>query len=241
MQTVEFIIDGDGNIFKETRDRQPVNAAGAITARFAKGVIRKLPSIVEIPGFGTAGVASQDDKSQYWSLRLETLVLNSEFKIKDGVLSPQFRSEPGNPLLEIDWKPPEDMRLMFVAQIVNSSETAIVNKQYLFALSGDGNAWRLPVSNLYETCELCAGNYESITTTSAQSLQRALEQFHKSGWNKDLWDRTQDLKNTSRMFRFIPKTDKGFTQQPYEGAAEGKHWSLLCQKVATEITKLIVL
>lgn len=241
-----YVTEEDGSIFKEEITRTPIDITASLLAQLSAGTVLSLRNACVIPGFGPASI-SLSGKDSYWTVPMESIQLNTWFKKVGDILVPVFREDAGLPTpMTLTWRNSiattiTPMRLIFLAHVVEYPPTAKlyrINKVYFFAFSKDGNAWRLPLANLYEHCEVCNGDFSSQSGTAEETVQLALEQFTKSQWNKDLTDRTSNPGFTAKMFRFQPKGDKDFEQLPVNAT----DWIKVADKISNpDIVKYVVL
>lgn len=244
-QKTQFIIDTNGRIFREDSVRQEINPGEELYKAFTHGIFMKHPNFANIPGYGPAHMTYEMDRNiQYWSVPINTINFRTTFRtIKEtGELYPSFghKDQTAEPIMEIEWNKDDamqsqdsQMHLRFVALIIGGRDGYHVSSHghFLYAFDGRGVAWRLPVSNLYETCEICMGEYQSTAPTATEVVEKALAQFRKASWNSDLFT-THD--STHQMIRFKP-LDKGFQTMPIQT----RGWTTLCQKVSTAQLKYI--
>jgi hypothetical protein len=179
---------------------------------------------------GNVSLAAQSDNNAIYSLPVHKLTINAPFQTTEkGVLSPAFDSTSA-PQFIIEWQVPETMRLMLLVSIYADYSKASGGDQYLAAFDKVGRAFRLPISNLYGDCRLCHGKYTEAHNTSLDLLRAAWTQFHKSSWNRDLYNDSSSTRRdaTKKMFSFIADNES-FKQLPISG-----DWSELCEKVGSE-------
>lgn len=238
--TVEFVIKPDGEIVKRSTQEVPIEVLPTIKAAFQTGATFQIKGFMDFdnPFYGGCGLVanSATPNALMWSVRVRTINLNTHFQMVDKVLTPDFRGDQtGSTPLEIAWRVPDDMRVvlgMSVGMSVTGSSTGLwtLGKHYLVAYdTGGKRTWKLPVSNLYNTLELCHGQDKSSHPSALKAVQAALAAFQASKWNADLYSATS---NTGAMFRFEPE-NSGFKQLPLV-LASGKDWTSLCDKIANE-------
>lgn len=234
MTTETLFVVNQGGCERWDITKRRVVAEPALADAFLKGTPRKNPAVVEVGGnYGKAGV-SMLEKYEMWSVRVLKLALNAPFVLTDGVHTPAFNS-PDEPIMPMIWTPPSNMSLVLGITVLRDgigpgTYKFYAGDHYLVAFSGDGNMWRLPLSNLYEDCKLCHGQEVVKRPTAMEIVGRSCDLFNKSQWNADLYaegDRTR-REATRKMFRFKP-LEKGFEQLAIE-----TDWTKLCQKVALE-------
>ncbi len=242
-QQREYVVKHDGTLIRRDISEVEVSVTQAALQALATGVVMKVRKAIPIPGFGVASIATADPDSKvsYWTVPLGGLTLKTRYELKDGIMYPRFRSASvDHPIIEMKWTNNiaftlVGMALKFVARVETAVANSTVSKVYLFAYSSDGNAWRLPLANLFETCEICNGTYNSRSASAAEAVQAALEQFDKAQWNQDLVERTTDQSAFDKFWRFKP-LEKGFEQLHVNAI----NWTNLCTKVSTDTMNYVV-
>jgi hypothetical protein len=165
----------------------------------------------------------------WWTVPIRGLSLRAPFDGRDGVLWPAF-DKPDMPQFEMRWAPPEDMKLVLGIGVTDLG----VHSMVLVAFNDAGDAWRLPLSNVYDNGSLCWGRTAIQGDTMLHCLREAVECFEKSSWNSDLYaERT--LEHTKLMFSFKANGEK------FEQVPAPKIWTSICEKVSTkEIEEMLV-
>lgn len=214
--------------------RTTIDVGQQIAEQFASGVIRKVDRVAYIGGsFGFSGMATNKCDEIWWTVQVVKLVINAPFIVIDDVVSPSF--DGTGPSVRLEWEVPETIRLRLSVCTITNRHGINAGDQYLHAFDSVGIAYRLPVSNVYEDCRVCSGKFNSESSSHAESLKLALDQFERSPWNIDLYGASdKERKNTQRMFRFKPDKDK-FEQLPMM-IGSNYHWTSLCESVANVIT-----
>lgn len=176
-----------------------------------------------------------------------SLSLNTQYKInKDKTLTPVFLhrdekdSEEGKryPSFVGKWLVPSDMSLMYAAQIVDvdsmAPSTSYDHKCFLIAWDGAGRAFRLPLPNLFDNCDMCTGKFDGMGDSIEMAFDKACNQMEKSEWNNDLLDAGR-LTGAEAMFRFKTSEANGEMECiPFEG-----DWKKHCPKVANAVTEIL--
>lgn len=242
-QKSQFIISPEGLFYREDIHRYLIDPGPELEKLFKSTLSVKIPKLMVLPTWGTVSVAVDENAYQYWSVTVDEINFKTCFYVKGegeaAELIPMFRESPTNPAISIPWKvvdalkeQSKPMYLKFMAHIIQDGAAYKVHKQYLYAFDDSGNAYRLPISNLYDTCELCNGEYNSRSTTALECLSKALNQFRNSPWNSDLWKDSAIVEN---FIRFKP-LETGFTTLPIKN-----DWRKWCSKIATQLQKHAIL
>lgn len=225
--------------------RQQLDLTSGVIDALTESVTRKCANVIPMtlvyPGEpGTVGVALLGNEVRIFSMPVAQLPLHTRYESgTDGVLTPDFTAASGPPL-PINWIPPSTMKLTLCLIVGPKFEN---KNQYLAATDRNQRLWRLPVSNLYEDCKLCSGNYaQSVGLAGAggsclQALQAAWNQFRLSKWNADLWsDSKVERKNAvKKLFRFKARGE-GFEQVAVDG-----EWTTLCEKVGHDMLQRAII
>lgn len=209
-------------------------------AQEARATVPKLlPSSVLHPEWQEyfSGVSfASSTTHMYWAIKLNVLRLQCRIKpIEDGkVITPDFEAPAGQgeALVDLHWVPPLDMSIWYcVNTFVRDDGTICNNKSYLIALDSVWQAYRLPVSNVYENCELCTGDFNGRARTHLEVVQKCMAQFIASTWNADLANRGTNAAPHA-MFRFEPLAgEAGFRQLSIANHAS-IHWTRYCDKAS---------
>lgn len=163
--------------------------------------------------------------SSFWIPVLK-INLTAPFKVcDDGSAWPVF--DGTLPIFEITWNTPPDMNL-FLVVLLNQLHYEIAT--YLVAMEENKYQWRIPISNLYDDCKLCNGNYERKYGV-VQALTAAWDQFNLSRWNRDLYASSSEVfrEKTKKMFGF-KSVNNTFEQVPMS-----VDWREYCEKINNEI------
>ena len=243
MNTTQFVIDLSGRFYRETIDRSPIDPGDALLkALSASAPAVKLKNLFVMPGCGPVSVSIESGGRQYWTVPLTEIVFRSTFKAvtteSGPEMYPSFQKE--GPNLSIAWNIAEAIAgketpaIRFVAQVVLSGGLYYVEKQHIYALSTDGNAYIMPMANVYNSGEICAGDYNSQSETAAGAVEKAIAQFRSAPYNRDLYESAYESL-TAKFFHFKP-LQTGFQTLPIVG-----DWWRLCEKVSVPLLKYVIL
>jgi hypothetical protein len=154
-----------------------------------------------------------------------SLPLTAPYAVEGTTVYPVF--DGAHPITALRWNIPANMRLYLVAHIGNTMECV---EQFLVAIDDEKRCWRLPVSNLYADCRLCAGRFNSAGSDILDVCKRTWEQFQLSSWNQDLYGDSSAARRigTKVLFLYDVKDDNFIQRQP------PKKWMEMCEKVATD-------
>jgi len=241
-ETTEFYIDMNGRVFREYRQRDEIDPGDALQKVFTANVTTTARNFMELPGHGPIHVVHQQAESRlHFSVPLETIHFRTTFKTitsdegyKDQ-LYPTFGGK-NDATLDIEWnradamlKQDATMRLRFhvMVQPAGADQWQAVD-HYLYAFDGRGVIYKLPFGNIYDTCQVCMGEYSSVANTALGALQKAIAQFRTAPWNADLFYNQNDI---WKFVRF-KALEKGFQTQPIIPA-----WTTMCPKVSTAFSK----
>jgi len=229
-----YVITEGGELLYVQQTSHPIDVTQQIIDNLCRDTVRRVKNVIPMscitgdpksPGCAslTIGASSRLVNMPIFSLNLSTVYL-----LDGEVLYPSFDSE--GPVMPMVWEVPSDMRVFLTVML---SDTLIDLAQYLTAFDPEGRSYRLPLSNLYEDCKLCAGaNDIAQGANLVAAAARAWNQFKLSNWQKDLYASQGDAGRlaTKSMFRFLPKNE-GFEQQRVLGG----DWRAHCKKVAVDI------
>jgi len=245
MNESRFVIDTQGRVFLEHFERSEIEPGDALQKAFTTNVVTTARNFMELPGHGPIHVVhQQSDSTLHISVPLETINFRTTFKAikEDDGYKDQFyptfaHKDSGEPILEMEWnradamlKQDATMRIRFHLLIRPSSngDQWLCHDHYLYAFDGRGVAWRLPLGNLYETCQVCMGQYNSTSPTVLEAVQKAIHQFRTAPWNSDLFYQGDTI---WKFIRF-KSVDNKFHTQPILAP-----WTTLCTKVSTALLK----
>ncbi|MGZ4961681.1 MAG: hypothetical protein ACXWC8_03910 [Limisphaerales bacterium] len=229
MSTTEIIIRENGTIAERTIHERTLKVQKAVLEELSAHVTREIRQAVIVPNWGNAHANVSKD-STVWSIRLGRIPLNTCFGMVGGVLVPKF--EAAEMQMPLEWKAPESIRLVFVTETKFQGLKTVIQANWLFAFNDVGNAYRLPLPNLYDDCKLCMGSFTSAHNSAQECLVASLEQFRKSEWNSDLMPSIED---SQRLFRFKP-TNETFESLP----VDAPDWTDLCEKVSTSLIERVI-
>lgn len=169
---------------------------------------------------------------------LRHLNISTQYKIgKNKILTPVFlppADKPGAadhlPAFVGRWVPPFSMRLMYAARIYELGSgrphTSYNHGCFLIAWDEGGRAFRLPLPNLFDNCDMCTGQFNGSGDSIQEAFSKACEQMSRSEWNSDLLDNSR-LVGSEKMFRFEPGEGADMVSVPFT-----EDWKKLCPKVA---------
>ena len=230
---VEFLIEGDGKIFRRDIVSREIRITNEITTALCKDVSITVKNLMATEKQGMISMRSEMGGSIWWTVMLNHLNLRCPFIMRDGFFVPQLDRDD-EPIITLPWEVPNSMRLVFLA------ETAFIGSRsrkqgycYLFAIDENGDYYRLPLGNLYDECRICMGQEEFLSFDHLTTLNMVLEQFSNSEWNADLWTTERA---TQSMFRFVPD-GTGFKQ----AVMAITPWTKLCAKIGHATTEKVVL
>lgn len=242
----QHVIDAEGRIFRETFTRMEVDPGDSFQRAFTTGLVSRMRNIIELPGYGPCHVVLEHDSLiQYWSVPLATINFRTTFQAtkkddKDpGELFPTFGPKDSKePTLEIEWsladamvQQDEQMNLRFMVMVhQDRNQTYHTPKEgcFLYAFDGRKSCWRLPIANLYDTSQVCMGEFSSASPTSLGVVHKALAQFRSATWNSDLF---YDSDAVRRFIHFRPE-GTSFKTLPILSP-----WTTFCQKISTATLK----
>lgn len=233
-----FIITDAGAFFREDTTLREIMPGDALQKAFTTNIVSTSRNLLELPSHGPVHmVYEQQQATWHFSVPMETINFRTTFKpiineakYKDQLYPTFGAKETKETLLEIEWNREKAassqdalLKISLLVQVKMTGEGYYAHDHYLFAFDGRGVAYRMPIANLFDTCQVCMGVYDSKSTTAVGSVILALRQFRSATWNADLFH-SQDT-----VWRFIrfKALDKGFETQPIVGA-----WTTLCEKVA---------
>jgi hypothetical protein len=223
----EFILSSDGKIIqREIVENEKILSASALD-ELSTGVVRHLSAAFELPEIGPVN-CDINQECAHFTCRIPFLPLKTRYVIKDEILVPSFSSKR-DPVFDLKWKAPQDMRLILVIE-VHSGNTYLIGVCYLFAFDPDKRCYRLPLGNLYDDGKICMGDFRTNLGDCQKAVQAAWEQFKTSAWNGDLDSRKEW---SQQLFRFKATKD-GFDQlEPAD------KWTALADKISPPILNQI--
>jgi hypothetical protein len=106
------------------------------------------------------------------------------------------------------WTVPNNMRLTLCLYM--DGQNRVINT-FFVAHDNEGRQYMLPLSNLYDDCRLCTGQYDIAKGSSSfDAIYSSVQQFYSSSWQGDLFKADREHK-TLAMFGYKVEGDK-FTQ-----------------------------
>jgi len=237
----QFIISDSGVFYREDITRREIVPGDAFQRAFTTNIVSTCRNLLELPSHGPVHmVYEQMQQTWHFSVPMESINFRTTFKAigkddkyKDQLYPTFAPKESSETQLEIEWNraaamanQDATMRIRFLVQVKPDSrnpDAYYAHDHYLFAFDGRGVAYRLPIANLFDTCQVCMGSYDSKSTTAMGAVIQALRQFRSASWNADLF------KSSDTIWKFVrfKALEKGFETQPIIGA-----WTTMCEKVA---------
>lgn len=242
-EKTQFMITTEGRIFRHYQQIEEIDPGDALQRAFTTNVVTTTRDLLELPGYGPIHlVAQQQENKLHFSVPLETINFRTTWKAiaadegyKDQLFPTFADKNSAEPIIEIEWnradamlKQDATMRIRFHIIVQPDSGGWAAVDHYLYAFDGRGVAWRLPIANLFNTCQVCMGTYSSQSPTALGAVHKALAQFRTAPWNADLFYNANDV---WKFIRF-KALDKGFNTQPIVGP-----WTTMCNKVSTTLLK----
>lgn len=244
-EKTQFMVDLEGRIFRHYSQIEEIDPGDALQRAFTQNVVTVARNLMELPGHGLIHmVHQQSENAVHFSVPLETINFRTTFKpitadegYKDQLFPTFAHKDSNEPIMEIEWnradamaKQEATMRIRFhvIVKPVSGADMWVAADHYLYAFDGRGVAYRLPLANLYNTCRVCMGEYNSKAPSALETLQKALAQFRIAPWNSDLFESGHNIWEFVR-FKAL---EKGFHTQPII-----KPWTTYCTKLATATLK----
>ena len=238
----QFIISENGTFYREDITRREIIVGDALQRAFTTNIVSTVRNLVELPGHGPVHmVYEQQQATWHFSVPMESINFRTTFKpilgtatgetkYKDQLYPTFAPKDSTDTIMEIEWNramaaSSQDaaLKLRFLVQVKAHGEGYYCHDHYLFAFDGRGVAYRLPIANLFDTCQVCMGQYDGKSSTAMGSVILALRQFRSASWNADLFHSGEIV---WKFIRF-KALEKGFETQPIIGS-----WTTLCEKVA---------
>ncbi len=230
----------DGSAFHTIISRSPRQVTEAMMEKFNKGMVMNLKRAFPCPETGGSASLIFTTTDRYAVARLPHLKLNCHYRlIGDKVLVPVFIAKDSDTSEYIAaapvWKVPDDMVLLFATRVYNFSDlrrqpaTSPDQSCWLIAYDKDKRAYKLPISNVYDDCAVCMGQFDGAAPTVSEAFSRALKQFGASDWNADLAGGTG---NSDSLFRFKTKKDETESLPPTAP------WTSLCTVISTPMSTM---
>ncbi len=235
------VLNQDGTVEYVTEQRSQRNLTEDVINQISAKATRRLKDVF-LSGEDPVGVICNDSQTFAYKF-IKVLKINCTFKVTgETILRPIFinkdqKLESGDayPQFVAEWLVPKDMKLMFAAKIKNDGANIYTDYNHgcmLIAWSGK-SAYRLPLPNLYDNCDMCTGNFSGIGKSIQEAFAKAVEQMDKSEWNSDLLDGMRQ-RNADELFKFNPMPDGSMACIPYTG-----DWKALCPKAGNVNIELL--
>lgn len=226
LSRTEFVLSTEGKILQ----RQITELEKELTAEqlvsLADHSVIYWPDMLTHPKTGpvTIGISKNTMtlKAEITSIRIKT-----NYIVQGGVMTPAFELK-NEPVFDISWAVPGDMRVYFVVEL--GKKNHFLNA-HLLSLDDQKRCYRLPLGNIYSTGNICMGEFESRGSV-LDIFNRAFEQFDKSNWNSDLQDST-DVDIVGQLFRFKAVVDGFERLEPIV------KWQQVCDTIAPAILNFI--
>lgn len=235
-QKVLFVITDKSEMERWDITRSKININNAMIEGLTANLVRTAPDILpmtliekDLPG--GIGIALGPKGMFVARMQLAKLPMHAPFLVEGPSMSPVFDGQ--YPYMKQEWLVPENMRLYLA---VMCSPTMDCLDQFLVAIDAERRTWRLPVSNLYAECRLCAGRFDCHGKDLVDLLKKVWTQFNSSMWNSDLFgDSSPTRRSSSKLLFAYDISNEKITQR-----TPPKKWQDLCEKAATEfITQYI--
>jgi hypothetical protein len=235
----QFFIGDNGSFYREDTTRREIIVGDELQKAFLSNITTTCRSLLELPSHGPVHmIYEHQSMTWHFSVPMQTINFRTTFKpltkddkYKDQLYPTFHPKDSAETPLEIEWNlgqaaASQDavLQIRLLVQVKQDSPVRFVAvDHYLFAFDGKNAAYRLPIANLFDTCQVCMGTYDSRATTALGSVVLALRQFRAASWNADLFHSPDEI---WKFVRF-KALDKGFETQPIVGP-----WTKLCEKVA---------
>ena len=236
-------LNEDGTLEHVYESRSPRSLSDDLLAKISNKVVRCQHNVFRLDDISCGLITTENEL--YAFRFLKELKLNSLFEVgADKLLRPVFMNQVDQrmhaekyPRFTASWRVPDSMRLMFAAKVfvesIRAPYTSSSHACYLIAWCNDRKAFRLPLPNLFDNCDVCTGNFDGTGTCIQSAFAAACTQMEKAEWNSDLLDAAWE-RGSDTMFRFKPEAD-GMASVAFEG-----NWKELCPKVATATTEILM-
>lgn len=232
--TSELLLSNDGRIFRrDIAQREVAINEEAVFAAMKEGRTLKIRDALLVGKMPT-GLCIIQDKTEviqvFATVPLKFVRFNTGFKMVGDVVMPVFEKPTASslPRFNVDWDLDKacagKVRLWLLVQTKHSfgNRSHYVGECYLAATSNTNKTYRIPLSNVYDECKICMGDFNRDHPTLQQTVDAALEQFLTSPWNSDL---KKSSEKSDAFFRFKPE-NAGFETLPIVG-----QWNNLCERV----------
>jgi hypothetical protein len=235
----QYIISETGQFFREDIMRKEILPGDALQKAFSTNIVVTTRGLMELPGHGQVHlIYEQATETWHFSVPMQTINFRTTFKpittdegYKDQLYPTFADAGSKEPMMEIEWNKQDacisqstSMNLVFLVQVKRDNGSYYAADHYFYAFDDKKSAWRLPIANLYNTCQVCMGGYESTSTTAVGAVFNALRQFRSASWNEDLFNHGDSV---WKFIRF-KALKKGFETQPIIDS-----WTSHCDKIST--------
>lgn len=241
-EKTEFVISRDGRFYRRYETMEEIDPGNELQKVFTTAVHTTTRNLLELQGHGPIHlVAQQAENTMHVSVPMNEINFKTTFKvITEGAhkdqLYPSFATKNSTEtMMEIPWKLEQamekqdaSMRIRFHVMCRPNGDGWYAVDHYLYAFDGRGVAYRLPIANLFDTCQVCMGEYNSMHQNLIGTVQKAIQQFRTASWNADLFKNANDVWKFIR-FKALPE---GFETQPITVP-----WTTMCAKVAPAFLK----
>lgn len=231
---VEFVIEADGTIKRRDISETAIQIHQSAIDALCESQGFKVRNFGELPRIGKVSLTCTRNQTMI-AVALSHLRLRSNFKLatvsRAKVLTPSF-GQTNDPALDLNWPVPDTLRLRFVSNIMPDGKRYYSGKSWLIAYDANGNAYVLPLGNLYDDASVCMGDYDYYGGSMIEAMERAFNQFNNSAWNSDLFT-TIRSEYAQQLFKFKPES--------FEPILITTDWTRHCQKISTPITSLVCL
>ncbi|MBM3300166.1 MAG: hypothetical protein FJY85_09445 [Deltaproteobacteria bacterium] len=147
------------------------------------------------------------------SLPLDTYWLLHKREDGSTFMVPDFARTGDSVRMKMTWKPPDTMRLIFLACYPDASQYMIAQTCSTLSM------YKLPLGNLFSNGQICMGNSyrgPGANCDMIEASNAALNHFNSSIWNSDL---SYNKHWAEELFAFLPNGTQVFTSN---------RWNNLC-------------
>lgn len=167
--------------------------------------------------------------NNYYSLTLDSIILNTSFRVVGKTLTPVFSANDN--IMSLPWPAQENMVIRLTIATAQDPTTWKHQLQNVYLFAFDINTkqcYKLPIANLYDDGRLCHGQPRKSFRTGADCVLDTWRLFGQSRWNGDLW---KNAEQSQQMFSYTVTPD-GFTPNKVE------KWQQLCYVIGTPISEI---
>ena len=234
---IEYVLKQGGILIRRDTTERNVAVGDQVINQLAMNSVTQVKnvfacSVNNLPTFVSVITRGREF---YCSFRMNTLTIKSPFRLVDGILIPMF-SSPNDPVMPMVWVVPPNMKLRVLLQMTvepGAPYRSVAAIMWLYAYDNNGNAYRLPLPNLYDDCKVCTGTQgRTLVQTMQLAIEQHMETFRVSTWNADLWTTVTE---SQTLFRFKPEGDE------FKPLPVAENWFIHCKKVATAFSAMIPL